>query len=38
MMALITTLIEAISPAGLDNVSVPIIQIILIKSIIVIIL
>ena len=34
MMSLITTLIEAISPTGLDNVSVPIIQIILIKSII----
>jgi hypothetical protein len=36
-MALLTTLIEAITPKGLDNISITIIQILLIKSIFLII-
>jgi len=38
IMALLTTLIEAITPKGLDNISITIIQILLIKSIFIIIL
>jgi len=37
MMALLSTLIEAVSPAGSDNLSVPIVQLILLKFIMILV-